>query len=257
MMGRAARFLAFTAAAALAAALPASCSYLPDGTALNAGVTVTESRAAMVVQASSGSTHSVGFMFYPGGLVDPHAYLPWLSDLAAGGIPVILAKAPGNLAAISPDAGLPLKALLPGVASWVVGGHSLGGAMAAWSIHDHPSAWAGLVLLAAYPASDRSLAAWSGPVLSLSASNDGLATPQKIVDTLALLPPAQYTVTGLGQYSAPAGSFAVLHQIGGGNHGQFGSYGAQDGDGTALISPAAQHAEMVQYIGEFFTKNGW
>jgi hypothetical protein len=196
-------------------------------------------------------------MFYPGAFVDPHAYLPWLSLLAADGIPVVLAKAPGNLAVISTDAGLPLMALVPAAAGWVIGGHSLGGAMAAWSVYDHPDAYLGVVFLAAYPSTDRSLAGWPHPLLSLSAEHDGLATPQKITDTLPLLPASQTWVTGLGQYASPGGGYAILHQIPGGNHAGFGSYGAQDGDGEATITPAVQHLEIVAYIEEFFTKNGW
>ena len=242
--------------AAVAALLFASCTYLPTSFTATAGVTVTESRDAIILLPASMRT--TGFLFYPGALVDPHAYVPWLSDLAAAGIPVVLAKEPGNLAVLSIDAGLPLRSRVPGVTAWVLGGHSLGGAMAAWSVADHPDAWAGLVLLAAYPSASKSLAGWPGAVLSLSASNDGLATPQKVTDTLSLLPPEQITVTGLGQYSAPAaGGYAVLHQITGGNHAQFASYGRQDGDGDATIGADAQHAEMVAFILEFFQANGW
>ena len=48
----------------------------------------------------------------------------------------------------------------------------------------------------------------------------------------------------------PAG--AVIQVIPGGNHAQFGSYGPQKGDGTALISPAEQWAETAALIGEVF-----
>jgi hypothetical protein len=220
-------------------------------------VAVSETRSAITLLLRPAPTRAVGFLFYPGGLVDPHAYLPWLSAVAAAGVPVVLAKAPGNLAVISPDAGLPLRSLVPSATGWIIGGHSLGGAMAAWSIFDHPDSYAGLVLLAAYPSADRSLSAWPHPVLSLSAEHDGLATPAKIAAALPLLPSPQYPVTGPGQYSAATGGYAVLHQIPGGNHAQFGSYGAQDGDGAAAISGDAQHAEMVQYILEFLAANGW
>jgi hypothetical protein len=240
--------------------LASSCSYLPEYTlgALNSGAAVVETREAIVLQKAGGPLNATGFMFYPGGLVDPHAYLPWLADLAAAGVPVIVAKAPGNLAVLAPSAGLPLRALLPGVSGWVIGGHSLGGAMAAWSAYDNPDAWKGIVLLAAYPSDTKSLAGWPHAVLSLSASNDGLSTPAKISATLPLLPPPQQQLTALAQaYNVTAGGYAVLHQIAGGVHAQFGSYGAQAGDGTPSISAAAQQAEMVAYIVEFFQKNGW
>jgi hypothetical protein len=237
-----------------------SCSYLPEFTmgSLNPGVSIGETREAITLQKASGSVNTTGFMFYPGGLVDPHAYLPWLADLAADGVPVVIAKAPGNLAAINPEAGVPLQSVLPGVSGWVIGGHSLGGAMAAWSAYDNPDAWKGIVFLAAYPSDTKSLAAWPHPVLSLSASNDGLATPEKINATLSLLPPNQQSLgTTPNLYTYTSGGYAVLHQIAGGVHAQFGSYGAQQGDGTPTITRAAQQAEMVALIVEFFKKNDW
>jgi pimeloyl-ACP methyl ester carboxylesterase len=235
-----------------------SCSYLPSGMSLASGVMESETREAITLRLGSGSTHSTGLMFYPGALVDPHAYVPWLSAVAANGIPVVIAKAGGNLAVFSTDAGLSLKGLLPGVTRWVISGHSLGGAMAAWSVFDHPEAYAGIVFLAAYPSSDRSLASWAHPVLSLSASNDGLATRQKIADSTPLLPSPQASPADLAAYIAlGASAMTVFHEISGGNHAQFGSYGAQDGDGSATISEAAQHAEMVAFITQFFAANGW
>ena len=237
-----------------------SCSYLPefDPGTLNAGVTVNETREAITLEKTAGPVNATGFMFYPGGLVDPHAYMIWLADLAAAGVPVVIAKAPGNLAVINPEAGLPLRSILPGVTEWVIGGHSLGGAMAAWSAFDNPDAWKGIVFLAAYPSDAKSLAGWPHPVLSLSASNDGLATPDKISATLPLLPPHQQTLAAPPNiYVYATGGYAVLHQIAGGVHAQFGSYGAQQGDGTPAITRAAQQAEMVALIVEFFQKNGW
>ncbi len=242
----------------VSALLCVSCTYLPLSFAAAPGAAVAETREAIVLTPSAAPARSTGFLFYPGALVDPHAYVPWLSDVAASGIPVVITKEPGNLAVLSIDAGLPLRALVPGVSAWVLGGHSLGGVMAAWSVADHPATWSGLVLLAAYPSTSKSLAAWTGPVLSLSASNDGLATPQEITDTRTLLPAVQFDVTALGGYARPAsGGYTVFHKIPGGTHAQFGSYGPQDGDGTPTISADAQHAEMVSYILEFFQVNGW
>jgi peroxiredoxin len=66
-------------------------------------------------------------------------------------------------------------------------------------------------------------------VLSISASNDGLATPAKIDDSRGLLPANT--------------QFIVIE---GGNHAQFGSYGAQPGDGTASIPAETQWAQTTQ-----------
>jgi hypothetical protein len=234
-----------------------SCTYLPLAFAPAPDVTLSESRDAVVLVPAAGSPGSTGLMVYPGALVDPHAYVPWLSELAAGGIPVVIVREPGNLAVLSIDAGIPLRSLVPSATAWVLAGHSLGGAMAAWSVARHRDTWAGLVLLAAYPSASESLAAWNRPVLSLSASADGLATPQKVTDARSLLPAVSYDVDAPGQYSATPGGYAVYHQVQGGNHAGFGSYGPQEGDGAATISAEAQHAELVAYITEFFSVNGW
>lgn len=244
----------------LAAGLAASCSYLPQFApgALAPGVTVTESRDAIVLAPPAVAPGTAGFMFYPGGLVDPHGYLQLLAEVAASGIPVVAAKAHGNLAVFSPDAGLALRALVPAADGWVVGGHSLGGAMAAWSAHDNPDAWKGVVFLAAYPPDSKSLAAWPHPVLSLSAEHDGLSTPAKIAATLPLLPAQQQVLPSIGTpYTYTSGGYAVLHEIPGGSHAQFGSYGQQDGDGTPTIPAAVQQAAAADFIVEFFTNNGW
>jgi dienelactone hydrolase len=242
------------------AALLASCSYLPQFAAgsLAPGVTVTETRDAIVLVAGTPASTTAGFLFYPGGLVDPHGYLPLLADIAAQGIPVVLAKEPGNLAVFSPNAGLALRSLVAGGSGWVIGGHSLGGAMAAWSARDNPDEWKGVVLLAAYPPDSKSLAAWPHPVLSISAENDGLSTPAKITATLPLLPAQQQWLASTADtYNWFSGGYAVLHQVAGGVHAQFGSYGPQEGDGTPAISAAAQRAETRDFIIEFFANNGW
>jgi len=248
------------AGAAVLAALLLSCSYLPEiaSGSINPSVTITETREAIVLTKGAPGPSTAGLMFYPGGLVDPHGYIPLLADLAAFGIPVVVARAPGNLAVFSPNAGLGLRSLVPGVSKWVVGGHSLGGAMAAWSAHDNPGEYMGIVFLAAYPPDSKSLAAWPHPVLSISAEKDGLSTPAKIDATLPLLPsPQKWLIDSDRTYPAASGSYAVLHQIPGGVHAQFGSYGPQAGDGTPTISAADQRAETVSYIVEFFTNNGW
>ena len=88
------------------------------------------------------------------------------------------------------------------------------------------------MLLAAYPS--RPLEA-SLPVLSILGSEDGVVNRERL---------------SAGEQFAPGG--VQTHVIPGGNHAQFGSYGPQKGDGTALISPAEQWAETAALIGEVF-----
>ncbi len=95
-------------------------------------------------------------------------------------------------------------------------------------------------------------------MLSISAENDGLATQAKINATLPLLPAQRQWLPTIGTpYTSTTGGYAVLHRILGGTHSQFGSYGAQKGDGTPTISADAQRSEIHDFIVEFFTTNGW
>lgn len=85
------------------------------------------------------------------------------------------------------------------------------------------------MLWAAYPAGNNSLADRALAVTSIYASEDGLATPDKIEASRALLPQKTHWVN-----------------IEGGNHAGFGYYGPQGGDGTATISREAQQAQVVK-----------
>jgi len=118
------------------------------------------------------------------------------------------------------------------ITDWVLAGHSLGGVMAASYAADNPSAWKALILLAAYPDQKKPLR--TGRVLSISASEDGLSTPQEIRNSAHFL---------------PADTFFL--EIAGGNHAQFGSYGKQKGDGEALITPERQRDLIVEGIAGF------
>lgn len=92
----------------------------------------------------------------------------------------------------------------------------------------------GLFLLAAYPAAADDLSMRSLPVLSISASNDGLATPTKIEQNKVYLP-----------------ANTRYYVVQGGNHAQFGDYGPQDKDGLATLSATAQQTETAQILLEF------
>jgi dienelactone hydrolase len=114
----------------------------------------------------------------------------------------------------------------PEVASWAVGGHSLGGVSAssfAASNHDV----AGLLLFASYPA-ETLTDAQGLSVLSISGSNDGLSTPDKIAASRSLLPPTTTYATVVG-----------------GVHAFFGDYGEQPGDGEPGISRNEAQQQIV------------
>lgn len=173
-------------------------------------------------------TPSTGFIFYPGGRVDYRAYAPLMREIAANGYAVYLVKMPLSLAVFGAERADAVIAANPGITTWYIGGHSLGGAMAAAYVYNNPVAVQGLVLWAAYPAENNDLSQSGFPVLSIIANRDGLATLDKLKTAAPLLPADTMWV-----------------EIDGGNHAQFGSYGRQNGDLEATISAEEQHRQIV------------
>jgi dienelactone hydrolase len=171
---------------------------------------------------------TAGFVFYPGGRVDPRAYAGELHALAAQGVLGVITPMPLNLAVFNPNAADAVIQAHPDIHCWAVGGHSLGGSMAAAYADSHRSAVKGLVLWASYPAGSNNLSASGLAVLSIFGTKDTLASDDKIDAARPLLPADT-------EYVA----------IQGGNHGQFGSYGLQSGDGTPEISREDQQKQVV------------
>jgi dienelactone hydrolase len=170
-------------------------------------------------------TPAVGFIFYPGGRVDFRSYAP---AIASAGYLVVMVPMPLNLAVLAPDRALEVQKAFPRVRQWVIGGHSLGGAMAARFAYKHPERVQGLVLWAAYPPGSDNLSNSTIAAVSISGSCDGLATPEKIQASRSLLPSTTHWVA-----------------LEGGNHAPFGWYGGpQKGDRPATLS-TEQQAQIV------------
>lgn len=201
-----------------------------DAIAPGGGVEISDGATSLTMQPTEPAR--IGLVFYPGAKVDPRAYARLLRPLADAGYPVVVAKQPYNLAILDIDAadrwvGVPDD----GVDRWVVGGHSLGGAMAASYASDERPELVGLLLYAAYPAgdlSDRDL-----DVLSVSGTNDGLSTPDKIADSVDDLP-----------------ATAEFVPVEGAIHADFGDYGIQRGDGQpGGDRETAQHDIVAATLG--------
>jgi len=207
----------------------------------DAEVTVSE-YPTQIVMAPTGSTSRTGVFFQPGAKVDARAYAAILRPLAEAGHIVVIPKQPLGIAFLSILTFDATRAAYPDVTDWVVGGHSLGGTVAAIqadSADDDPTApVVGLLLYASYPASDMS-SSLTARVLSISASNDGLATPDKIAASRDTL---------------PAGSQFIV--IDGAVHSFFGDYGPQPGDGTPAVSHDDARAEISQESESFVVSFG-
>jgi pimeloyl-ACP methyl ester carboxylesterase len=171
---------------------------------------------------------SSGLIIYPGGRVDSRSYAPTARAIAQEGYLVVIVPMPLHLAVLAPDAATDVMAAYPEVSHWAIGGHSLGGAMAARYAYGHPDQVEALALWAAYPDSSNDLSDRNLAVTSIYGTLDGLATKEKIAASHALLPPTTEWVA-----------------IEGGNHAQFGWYGPQSGDNPATISREEQQRQTV------------
>ena len=108
--------------------------------------------------------------------------------IAEQGYLAVIVPMPFNLAVFGSGKASDVMKAHPEITRWAIGGHSLGGAMSAKYVYDNPDAVDGLALWAAYPADNNSLADRNVKVASISATNDGLATPAKIEASRPLLP---------------------------------------------------------------------
>lgn len=171
---------------------------------------------------------STGLILYPGGRVEPAAYAPAAREIAAEGYLVVVVPMPLNLAVIAPGRASRVITAFPDIEHWAIGGHSLGGAMAARFAHQNPSTVDALLLWASYPAEGNDLSDRDILVTSVYGTQDGLATPDEVRASRSLLPENTEWV-----------------QIDGGNHAQFGWYGPQDGDQPATVSREAQQQMVI------------
>ncbi len=175
------------------------------------------------------ATHSptTGLILYPGGRVAPRSYAPLARQITAAGYLVVIPPMPLNLAVFAPGRADDVIAAHPEIKHWVIGGHSLGGSMAANFVYNHPESVDGLLFWASYPAGNNPLAGLNLPILSIYGTED--MGREGIEARRGLLPPHTEWVV-----------------IQGGNHAQFGWYGLQPGDGEALISREEQQAQILQ-----------
>lgn len=169
-------------------------------------------------------------IFYPGAKVQETFYAPLLRQIAEEGMDVFLVRMPARLAFFGSNKADEALQETADYANVYIGGHSLGGAMAANYAAEHAESLDGVILLAAYstkPLPD------SLPVLSVYGTEDGVLNRGNYEKNLANVPNLQECV------------------IEGGNHAQFGSYGEQRGDGEASIDPGMQWNETAEAILEF------
>jgi len=201
----------------------------------DAGVTV--QTEPWLLFAPADKTPTVGLVFYPGGRVDPVSYAPAARSIAAQGYLVVIPPVPLNLAVFAPDIAADVIAANPAIKRWFVGGHSLGGAMAASFAYNNPDAVDGLVLWASYPAGSSDFSQRPDfPVLSAYGSAD-------------------MGLEGIEASRSLLSSTTQWVAIDGGNHAQCGWYGPQPGDNPAAISREDQQAQLIAATVGFLADN--
>ena len=178
------------------------------------------------------SPNGKALIYYPGGQVDPEAYAVTAQGIADAGYLVVIPKMPLNLAFTGINRADGIRADFPDIESWAIGGHSLGGAMAAEYAKNNVDNLDGLIMYASYPANNEQFVDFPIPILSISGSKDP-GTPQQEAF-----------------YDAIADS-AERFIIEGGNHRQYADYSIQTDDGSARISAAEQQDQIIAATVEF------
>ena len=181
----------------------------------------------------------IGFIFYPGGLVDPRAYAPPAREIAAHGYLVVIVKMVGDLAVFSSDRADKIISDYSEIKTWIIGGHSIGGSFACSYAQGHTDKIDGVVLWAAWPSEGFRLDNTDLKAISIYATKDG--HPDEIKAGAEHLPEDTPFV-----------------EIEGGNHTQFGYYWdgvnedfVQEGDNPADISREAQQKQIIKATLDF------
>src|SRR5262245_34786478 len=198
------------------------------------GAVVIGSRNGFITIRPATSEPDVGFSFYPGARVAPEAYVAKLSRVAElANIQIVIGRPRLNLAVFSASQADEMRAALPGVTHFYVGGHSLGGAVACWYASKHRNDLEGVVLMGTYCGSDHSDS--SLRVLSISGDRDGVFPPDEISARRTELP-----------------ANAQVVRVPGMNHAEFGNYGAQSGDNGAVIDDSLAARAIANAAKAFF-----
>lgn len=172
---------------------------------------------------------NTGFIFYPGGRIDPIGYAPLLKAIAAEGYLVVVPEMPINMAVFDANVADDIIAQHPEISHWAIGGHSIGGTMAAQYTNENREAVDGLIIWASYPADNANLSDFEKPVSLIYGSLDPRVNDDSVT-------PRQHLLPGNTDYV----------RIDGGDHHQFGTYQITPEEHHATISSDDQQAIIIQ-----------
>jgi len=176
----------------------------------------------------------IGLIFYPGGLVEPTAYAPILHQIAEEGVLVIITPMPLNLAIFNAGAANAVIDTYPQISTWIIAGHSLGGASAAIFTENNPKRIDAIALWDSYPPDSADLSDNTISGISIFSTMNNFPNTENFNDKKHLLP-----------------ADTLFIGIEGANHAQFGDYGPQKGDVVASMSLAEQHKQVAEIMLDF------
>ena len=184
-----------------------------------------------------------GLIFFCGSGVSAVAYAPLLRPIADAGYPVVVVKLPYRFAPLDAHKAEAINRAVkviadhPALTSWVISGHSLGGALAARMAKSHHGLIAGLVLVGTTHPKQDDLSFLQLPMTKIYATNDGVAPVDKVLSNQGLLPKQTNWV-----------------KIVGGNHSQFAHYGQQLFDGDATVDREVQQGVVRTELFELLAR---
>jgi hypothetical protein len=182
------------------------------------------------------TTPIAGFVFYPGGDVDPRAYAPSAMALAREGFFVSIVPMENYLPMNGPSRADDVQALNPAIDAWFVGGHSFGGTIAAeYAATGSGETLTGVIIWDSVADTDSDLSESNLSVLLIHTTENPVTTEELVEQQAKYLPP-DYT--------------DVLIQ--GGDHHNFGYY---EFESQATISREAQQAQIVAATASFMEEN--
>jgi hypothetical protein len=184
-----------------------------------------------------GAEPAKGFIFYPGGLVDPRAYAPPAHAIAAAGYLVVIVSMPFDLAPFGGWRGSHILREFGSIKTWAIGGHSVGGAYACDFARWNLSKVSGVVLWASTPSEIFRLDKTNIKAISIYGTKDFY--PEQLAEGAEQLPPGT--------------PFIIIQ---GGNHTQFGYIDTSpethlERDNPADITLEDQQQQIIKATVEF------
>jgi hypothetical protein len=176
---------------------------------------------------------SEGLIIYQGAFADAKSYIAPYSGLVKQGIGVFIIRSSFGFALFNVGGANAVINNNPEIKNWYVAGHSLGGVAACEYTKANSNKIKGLIMLASF--CNGNAKDLKTDVLSISGTNDGLSTPEKIDNSRSKLPDSTKYVV-----------------VDGANHTEFGDLEKlQPGDKEATITQEEATEQIINAILNF------